>query len=135
MPLLPIYEGPDVEARVSRYALFCSGRLGEVSKRLAAYAGLRAERIETREQGVGDQQDSVAASVVTPMFHLKYKLDEKGEHLFRSSPTSTFKAPEPMQPLARPQVSPLTPIRPGPTTRCPPTASATRAQARAGDRV
>ena len=38
------------------------------------------------EQGVGDQQDSVAASVVTPMFHLKYKLDEKGEHLFRQQP-------------------------------------------------
>jgi iron complex outermembrane receptor protein len=41
------------------------------------------------------------------MFHLKYKLDEKGEHLFRSSLTSTFKAPEPMQLLARPQVSAL----------------------------
>ena len=106
VPLLPIYEDQDVEARVSRYALFVQDDW-EVSKRLAAYAGLRAERIETRSKGVGDQQDSVAASVVTPMFHLKYKLDEKGEHLFRSSLTSTFKAPEPMQLLARPQVSSL----------------------------
>lgn len=104
VPLLPLYEGQDVEARVSRQALFVQDDW-EVSKRLAAYAGLRGERIATRSKAPDASGQSDPAVVVTPMFHLKYKLDEKGEHLLRSSLTSTFKAPEPMQLLARPQVS------------------------------
>lgn len=106
VPLLPLFEGQDVEARVSRYALFVQDEW-EVSKRLSAYAGLRGERIETKSKTVDATVNAEPATVVTPMFHLKYKLDEKGEHLFRSSLTSTFKAPEPMQLLARPQVSGL----------------------------
>lgn len=106
VPLLPIFEGQDVEARVARYALFVQDEW-DVSKRLSAYAGLRAERIETTSKTLGESSNAKPANVVTPMFHLKYKLDEKGEHLFRSSLTSTFKAPEPMQLLARPQVSAL----------------------------
>jgi iron complex outermembrane receptor protein len=106
VPLLPIFEGQDVEAGVARYALFVQDEW-DVSKRLSAYAGLRAERIETTSKTLGESSNAKPANVVTPMFHLKYKLDEKGEHLFRSSLTSTFKAPEPMQLLARPQVSAL----------------------------
>jgi outer membrane receptor for ferrienterochelin and colicins len=106
VPLLPIFEGQNVEARVARYALFVQDEW-EVSKRLSAYAGLRGERIETKSKTVGDTLNAEPATVITPMFHLKYKLDEKGEHLFRSSLTSTFKAPEPTQLLARPQVSGL----------------------------
>lgn len=106
VPLLPIFEGQDVEARVARYALFVQDEW-EVSKRLSAYAGIRGERIETKSKTVGESVDAEPATVISPMFHLKYKLDEKGEHLFRSSLTSTFKAPEPMQLLARPQVSAL----------------------------
>jgi outer membrane receptor for ferrienterochelin and colicins len=106
VPLLPLFEGQDVEARVARYALFVQDEW-EVSKRLSAYAGLRGERIETKSKTLGETSSAEPALVVTPMFHLKYKLDEKGEHLFRSSLTSTFKAPEPMQLLARPQVSAL----------------------------
>jgi outer membrane receptor for ferrienterochelin and colicins len=106
VPLLPLFEGQDVEARIARYALFIQDEW-EISKRLSAYAGLRGERIETKSKTVGESFNAEPATVVTPMFHLKYKLDEKGEHLFRSSLTSTFKAPEPMQLLARPQVSAL----------------------------
>jgi outer membrane receptor for ferrienterochelin and colicins len=106
VPLLPLFEGQDVEARVARYALFVQDEW-EVSKRISAYAGLRGERIETKSKTVGESFNAEPATVITPMFHLKYKLDEKGEHLFRSSLTSTFKAPEPMQLLARPQVSGL----------------------------
>jgi outer membrane receptor for ferrienterochelin and colicins len=106
VPLLPLFEGQDVEARVSRYALFVQDEW-EVSKRLSAYAGLRGERIETKSKTLGETVNAEPATVITPMFHLKYKLDEKGEHLFRSSLTSTFKAPEPTQLLARPQVSAL----------------------------
>jgi outer membrane receptor for ferrienterochelin and colicins len=106
VPLLPLFEGQDVEARVARYALFVQDEW-EVSKRLSAYAGLRGERIETKSKILGETSSAEPATVLTPMFHLKYKLDEKGEHLFRSSLTSTFKAPEPMQLLARPQVSAL----------------------------
>ncbi|MGL5003160.1 MAG: TonB-dependent receptor plug domain-containing protein, partial [Casimicrobium sp.] len=96
VPLLPLFEGQDVEARVARYALFVQDEW-EVSKRISAYAGLRGERIETKSKTVGEAVDAEPATVLTPMFHLKYKLDEKGEHLFRSSLTSTFKAPEPTQ--------------------------------------
>jgi outer membrane receptor for ferrienterochelin and colicins len=106
VPLLPLFEGQDVEARVARYALFIQDEW-EISKRLSAYAGLRGERIETKSKTLGETLNADPANVITPMFHLKYKLDEKGEHLFRSSLTSTFKAPEPMQLLARPQVSAL----------------------------
>jgi outer membrane receptor for ferrienterochelin and colicins len=106
VPLLPLFEGQDVEARVARYALFVQDEW-EVNKRLSAYAGLRGERIETKSKMLGEASSAEPATVVTPMFHLKYKLDEKGEHLFRSSLTSTFKAPEPTQLLARPQVSAL----------------------------
>ncbi len=106
VPLLPVFEGQDVEARVARYALFIQDEW-EISKRLSGYAGIRGERIETKSKAVGQSLNAEPANVVTPMFHLKYKLDEKGEHLFRSSLTSTFKAPEPTQLLARPQVSSL----------------------------
>ncbi|TAG02182.1 MAG: TonB-dependent receptor [Burkholderiales bacterium] len=104
VPLLPIYEGQDVEARVTRLSMFLQDEW-EVNKRLSAYAGLRGERIETKTKTPGLASNPDPALVVTPMFHLKYKLDEKGQHLFRSSLTSTFKAPEPMQLLARPLVS------------------------------
>lgn len=106
VPLLPTFEGQNVEARVARYALFVQDEW-EVSKRLSAYAGLRGERIETKSKVVGETSNPDPATVVTPMFHLKYKLDDKGEHLLRSSLTSTFKAPEPIQLLARPLVSAL----------------------------
>ncbi len=106
LPLLPLFEGQDVEARVARYALFVQDEW-EVNKRLSAYAGLRGERIETKSKTVGETFNPEPATVVTPMFHLKCKLDENGEHLFRSSLTSTFKAPDPLQLLARPQVSSL----------------------------
>jgi outer membrane receptor for ferrienterochelin and colicins len=106
VPLLPIFDNQNVAARVSRYALFIQDEW-EVSKRLSAYAGLRGERIETKSTSVGEKFNADPANVVTPMFHLKYKLDEKGEHLFRSSLTSTFKAPDPQQLLARPLVSQL----------------------------
>lgn len=106
VPLLPIFEGQNVEARVARYAAFVQDEW-EVGKRLSAYAGVRGERIATRSKAVGESSEANTATVVSPMFHLKYKLDEKGEHLFRSSLTSTFKAPDPMQLLARPLVSAL----------------------------
>jgi outer membrane receptor for ferrienterochelin and colicins len=106
VPLLPLFEGQEVEARVARYALFVQDEW-EVSKRLSAYAGVRGERIETKSKTVGETLNAEPATVISPMFHLKYKLDDKGEHLFRSSLTSTFKAPEPTQLLARPQVSAL----------------------------
>jgi outer membrane receptor for ferrienterochelin and colicins len=106
VPLLPIFDNQNVAARVSRYALFVQDEW-EVNKRLSAYAGLRGERIETKSTSVGENFSADPANVVTPMFHLKYKLDDKGEHLFRSSLTSTFKAPDPQQLLARPLVSQL----------------------------
>lgn len=106
VPLLPLFEGQDVEARVARYAFFIQDEW-DISKRFSAYAGLRGERIETKSKTVAETLNADPANIVTPMFHLKYKLDEKGEHLFRSSLTSTFKAPEPIQLIARPQVSSL----------------------------
>ena len=104
VPLLPLFEGQDVEARVTRYALFVQDEW-DVNKRLSLYGGLRGERIETRSKVPGSDQPANQSTILSPMFHLKYKLDEKGEHLLRSSLTSTFKAPEPPQLLARPQIS------------------------------
>ena len=104
VPLLPLFEGQDVEARVSRYALFVQDEW-DVNKRLSLYGGVRGERIETRSKVPGSNEPANQSTILSPMFHLKYKLDEKGDHLFRSSLTSTFKAPEPPQLLARPQVS------------------------------
>ena len=104
VPLLPLFEGQDVEARVSRYALFVQDEW-DVNKRLSLYGGLRGERIETRSKVPGSDQPANQSTILSPMFHLKYKLDDKGEHLLRSSLTSTFKAPEPPQLLARPQIS------------------------------
>jgi outer membrane receptor for ferrienterochelin and colicins len=106
VPLLPIFDNQNIEANVARYAVFIQDEW-DVSKRLSAYAGIRGERIETKSKTVGENFSAEPANVVSPMFHLKYKLDEKGEHLIRSSLTSTFKAPEPPQLLARPLISPL----------------------------
>ncbi len=108
MPLLPLFEGQDIEARVNRYAVFLQDEW-DATKRLSLYAGARAERIEIKSKvGMADSGGAAVesvATVVSPMFHAKYKLDEKGEHLLRSSLTSTFKAPDPQQVLARPFVN------------------------------
>ncbi len=106
LPVLPIFDGQDVEARVARYALFVQDEW-EINKRWSANLGIRGERIETKSKTAGETVNAEPATVISPMFHLKYKLDEKGEHLLRSSLTSTFKAPEPMQLLARPFVTVL----------------------------
>lgn len=104
VPLLPIFEGQDVEARVTRYALWMHDEW-EVNKKLSAYAGIRGEHLDTKSRVLGETLNAEPATVMAPMFHLKYKIDDKAEHLFRSSLTRTFKAPELTQLLARPQVS------------------------------
>lgn len=102
-PQLPSFDGQNFGARVQRQALFIQDEW-ELGPQWSTYLGLRQERIETRSQGQDLAQRNVS-QVLTPMWHLNYKLDAKGRDLIRASLTRSYKAPELSALLGRPAIN------------------------------
>lgn len=106
-PQLPEFDGQPFAARIQRQALFVQDEW-ELNKQWSTYLGLRGERITTESSGTSDAVRNVS-SVLTPLWHLNYKLDPKGRDLIRASLTRSYKAPELNALLARPALNSLFP--------------------------
>lgn len=100
-------EGQPFAARITRQALFIQDEW-EINKQWSSYLGLRGERIETQSQGTGAMLTNTS-SVITPMWHVNYKLTPTGRDLVRASVSRSYKAPTPSQLLSRPSISSLFP--------------------------
>nr|WP_276597974.1 TonB-dependent receptor [Roseateles koreensis] len=111
VPQLPAYDGQAFGARIQRQALFAQDEW-ELSPQWSTYLGLRGERIATNSKGgVGsDAVVSNVSTVITPLWHLNYKLDPKGRDLIRASITRSYKAPELNSLLARPSINAVKPL-------------------------
>lgn len=118
VPQLPQYDGQPFSATIQRQALFVQDEW-ELSKQWSTYIGLRAERIVTESQGNADVVRNVS-QVVTPLWHLNYKLDPKGRDLIRASLTRSYKAPDLNSLLARPSLSGQFPDTSKPNTELSP---------------
>lgn len=107
VPQLPEFDGQPFAARIERQAVFVQDEW-ELNPQWSTYLGLRGERIRTQSRGLGDTVRNVS-TVVTPLWHLNYKLDPKGRDLIRASLTRSYKAPDLNALLARPALSSLFP--------------------------
>lgn len=111
-PQLPSIDGAPFSARLERQALFIQDEW-EIAPQWSTSLGLRGERIVTQSRGTGDAIRNVS-SVLTPLWHLNYKLDpgpdNKGRDLIRGSITRSYKAPDMGTLLARPAISNLFPL-------------------------
>jgi iron complex outermembrane receptor protein len=118
VPQLPEFDGQPFAARITRQALFVQDEW-EISPQWSTYLGLRGERIQTQSRGVGNDVDNTS-SVVTPLWHLNYKLDPKGKDMIRASLTRSYKAPDLNALMARPALSGLFPDFNAPNTQLSP---------------
>ena len=117
LPVLTGFEGETFRARIERQALYLQDEW-EIAAQWSTYLGLRAERISTFSRSMADERRSTS-SVVTPLWHLNYKLDPKGRDLIRASLTRTYKAPDLNALMARPGINTSYPIS-GPNTEITP---------------
>ena len=106
---LPTVDGVPFSARIERQALFVQDEW-EISPRWSTYIGLRGERIVTKSGDDSAGSVENVSRVVSPLWHLNYKIDPKGKELIRASLTRTYKAPGLNQMLAREQISGLFPL-------------------------
>lgn len=118
VPQTAEFEGQPFGARIERTALYLQDEW-EISKQWSTYLGVRGERIATRSQG-NTASLSNTSTVVTPMWHLNYKLDPAGKDIIRGSITRSYKAPELGSLLARPGLSSLFPDTTKPNTELSP---------------
>jgi len=96
---LPALNGENFGARIRRQAFFIQDEW-EINPQWSTYFGLRHERIVTISRGVAtDARNS--SGVLSPLWHLTYKLDPKGRDMIRASLTRSYKAPELTQMLGR----------------------------------
>ncbi len=105
VPQLPGVEGQPFSARIDRSALFIQDEW-EISKQWSTYIGLRGERIQSTSLGVDLNVDNTS-SVLTPLWHVTYKIDPAGRDLIRASLTRSYKAPDLGTIMARPSLSGL----------------------------
>jgi outer membrane receptor for ferrienterochelin and colicins len=117
-PQIAEFEGQPFGARVERLAVYLQDEW-EIDKQWSTYVGVRSERIATHSQGQGNTLSNTSA-VLTPMWHMNYKLDPAGKDLVRASITRSYKAPELGALLARPSVSGLFPNTRLPNTELAP---------------
>ncbi len=90
-------------AGVERQALFAQDEW-EIAPQWATYVGLRAERIATRSRNA-DSEIRNTSQVVTPLWHLNYRLDPKARDIVRASLTRSYRAPELPAMMARPNIN------------------------------
>jgi iron complex outermembrane receptor protein len=103
LPVLADIEGEAFRARVQRTAVYVQDEW-EIGPHWSTVLGLRAERIDTVSRSSADERRSTS-TVVTPLWHLNYKLDPKGRDLIRASLTRAYRAPELSALMARPSIN------------------------------
>ena len=107
------FDGEPFEAEVRRVAVYAQDEWG-LSAQWSTYLGIRAERIESSSVGLADPV-AHHTQVITPLWHLNYKLDPRGKDQIRASLTRSFKAPDLGALLARPSINSNYPVdRPNP---------------------
>jgi iron complex outermembrane receptor protein len=102
-PVLPEFEGQPYDAKVSRQAVFIQDEW-EISPKWQMYLGLRHESIATESRGT-DTTVVNTSRVLSPLWHVTWKLDPKGRDMVRASLTRSYKAPNLGSLLARPSLN------------------------------
>lgn len=100
---LPDFEGQPFAARISRYGFFVQDEW-EISSSIQLYLGLRHEGIRTESTG-SNLAASNSSSVLSPLTHMTWRLDEKGRDMIRASLTRTYRAPSLATLVARPAIN------------------------------
>lgn len=109
---LPELNGETFTARIRRQAFFIQDEW-EISPQWSTYFGLRHERIVSTSRGLGtDVRNS--SGVLSPLWHVTYKLDPKGRDMIRASVTRSYKAPELTQLLGRYSLNSKFPVETSP---------------------
>ena len=103
VPQLLGFDGEPFAADVQRAALYLQDEW-ELSPQWSTYLGLRTERIASQSVGTGETLRGQYA-VVTPLWHVHYKLDAKARDVVRASLTRSFKAPDLNALLGRPSIN------------------------------
>ncbi|MCE2916226.1 MAG: TonB-dependent receptor [Rubrivivax sp.] len=103
--LSPEFDGQPFDARVQRRAFYVQDEW-EISPQLQTVIGLRHERIETESKGAATTVRNTS-SVLSPLWHLTWRLDPKGRDIVRASVARTYRAPNVGTLLARPAINAL----------------------------
>jgi iron complex outermembrane receptor protein len=105
--LIPEFEGQPFDATVQRVAVYIQDEW-DISPQWQTVLGLRHERIVTRSEGssaAGTSTVRNTSSVLSPLWHVTWKIDPKGRDLVRASLARTYKAPNIGVLLARPSIN------------------------------
>jgi iron complex outermembrane receptor protein len=97
------FDGEPFEAKLQRQALWLQDEW-TIGPRWDTQLGVRAEQLTTTSAGLAEQQRQ-RSRVVSPLAHLRYRLDPKGRELLRASLTRSYRAPDPVQLIERPAIS------------------------------
>jgi outer membrane receptor for ferrienterochelin and colicins len=97
------FDGEPFEAQLQRQALWLQDEW-VIDARWDTQLGLRAEQLTSRSTGAAEQH-SHRSRVVSPLAHMRYRLDPKGRDLLRASLTRSYRAPEPAQLIERPAIN------------------------------
>ena len=108
------FDGEPFEARIQRHALWLQDEWA-IDTRWGTQLGLRAEQLSTTSAGRADSRRH-RSRVVSPLAHLRYRLDPKGRQLVRASLTRSYRAPQPAQLIERPAISGSYPAASGTNT-------------------
>lgn len=112
VPQLADYEGESFRARIRRQALWAQDEW-EIAPRWGTLVGVRAESLALASTGsstgTGDEVRN-RSQVVTPLWHLTHRLDDKGRDLVRASLTRSYRAPDLARLLARPSINSAYPV-------------------------
>ncbi len=101
----------NLTASTLRAALFAQDEWS-ITPRFAAHAGLRWEGIATSgTPSAGTPDVSNRSSVLTPLLHAVWKLDDKGQDQIRASLTRSYRSPNLQDLIARPRISSMFPGR------------------------
>ena len=97
------FDGEPFEAQLQRQALWLQDEWA-ISPHWDTQLGLRAEQLTTSSAGLAERQRQ-RSRVLSPLAHLRYRLDAKGREQLRASLTRSYRAPEPVQLIERPSIS------------------------------
>jgi outer membrane receptor for ferrienterochelin and colicins len=103
VPLLPEFEGQPYAARVNRQAFYVQDEW-DISPQWQTVLGLRHERIVTESRDTAAPVNNTS-SVLSPLWHITWKLDPKGRDMLRASIARTYRAPNIGALLARPSLN------------------------------
>jgi outer membrane receptor for ferrienterochelin and colicins len=102
------FDGEPFDARLQRHALWLQDEW-TMAAQWDTQLGVRAEQLTSRSAGLAGQQRH-RSRVVSPLAHLRYRLDPQGRDLLRASLTRSYRAPEPAQLIERPAINGSYPV-------------------------